>query len=117
MTFEITFEDKLRLAVYIEEEIQKNFERKRISGNLVKTLRIETEGEDIRITIPAIKYDATEWKEKGVIVYNQGDESYASEVDETGGPSKKHKDYIEKSIQKATQRWLAEKQLKGRFKW
>ena len=92
------------LAWLIQDEIQKEFSVYYLSGNLKKSVKIEKNGGNgYNITIEAPRYDIKEYKRTGVKISKPG--SYASSVNETGGFSKHHKDYVNKCIERALQRW------------
>lgn len=95
--------DLVKLANTIREEIAKNFENKKLSGNLVKTIKIIVNPDNVQVFIPAEKYDINYYREKKIIRRKAG--SYAYEVNRSGGFSGQHKGYIEKSIKLAIDRW------------
>lgn len=105
---------KQQLANLIVECIKQDFQIKYISKNLIGTISVYQgeEGSWI-ISIPAQMYDLNLYKKKGVIVYN-GKGSYASIVDETGGFSRKHKNYIDRSISRAIDIWMKENKIIGK---
>lgn len=109
-------ESLLELSTIIVDFITKNFETTYLSKNLVNTIKItSTQDNSITIEIPAEKYDISTFTKEGKIVYtNTG--SYASLVDETGGFSGEHKNYIEKAIKQAIALWLNKQQMQGRIK-
>lgn len=109
----ISSEDMRLLAMLIEDEVKKEFNFTHLSGNLKDTIKIEkgsTGG--YNIIISAKLYDIAKYKEEGVKIYRPG--SYASEVDKTGGFSGTHKEYVNKCINKAIDRWL--KSVSGKYK-
>lgn len=99
-------EDKARqLAVFIEEEIQKEFQNVHLTKNLMGTIRIFKLGDRWIIDIPAQRYDFKAYFEKGVIVpYSKGG-SYAEQVNTKGGFSGTHKNFVYRCINKAIDRW------------
>ena len=99
---------KFLLATAITRELEDEFSEIYLTHNLVDTIEVRTIGEDIEIEIPAVMYDVAFWKKKGVLVYNQLKASYASEVDETGGFSHRHTNFIERAIDKAISQWISE---------
>lgn len=104
----VSSENMRLLALLIEDEIKKEFTFTHLTGNLKDTIRIEKNGnEGYNIIVSAKLYDIAKWKETGVKEYRPG--SYASQVDKTGGFSKKHKDYIDRCINRALDRWLTSK--------
>lgn len=104
----------------IIQEIQKDFDQKHLSGNLVETIRWEVNEQGYNIIIPAEVYDMYRFFKEGVIIPT-GWGSYASELDETGSEfavySKKgkryyvkphnHIGYIERAINNALQIWFS----------
>lgn len=102
----VSSEDMRLLALLIEDELKKEFSFTFLSGNLKNSIRIEKgEGNGYNIIIPAQLYDINEWKKTGVKVHRPG--SYAAEVDKTGGFSGKHKNYVDRCIEKALTKWEA----------
>lgn len=101
----VSSEDMRLLAMLIEDEVKKEFNFTHLSGNLKDTIRIEKDGDSrYNVIISAKLYDIAKWRDEGVKVYRNG--SYASEVDKSGGFSGTHKDYIDKCVNKALERWL-----------
>ena len=99
------------LAMLIEEEIKQEFSSAFLTGNLKRTIRIEKNSDGgYNIIIPAQRYDISEWKRTGVIRYVPG--SYADAVDKSGGFSGTHKNYAERCVKKAIDKWLALKKEK-----
>lgn len=109
----VSDEMKKRLLLLIKEEIDNEFFNVHLSGNLSRTITIDNSNGGLTLTIPAQIYDITQYKKKGVIIY-KGSGSYANEVDNTGGFSGKHKGYVDKAIDKAINRWMAEYNMQGR---
>lgn len=112
-----SLEDKMKIASYIREEIDKEFSEYFVSRNLVDTIEIYDElswdgSKCAIVSIPAEIYDYHIWKNHRAIIYtNEG--SYASEVNERGGYSKRHVDYIDKAIERAIERWSQESDFAG----
>lgn len=119
--------NKQKLADIIVEELKNEFKIKHMSKNLINTIKVINEGDEIRIEIPARTYNMLKYQNEGVIVYtNHG--SYASKLDTQGSSfnvynngSRKgsfrlkvgnHKGYVDKIINTAVQRFLAEEKLK-----
>lgn len=99
---------KYLLAQAIVTELEKEFEEIYLSGNLVNTIQINANGENLEIEIPATVYDMALWKRKHVIVYKNLNESYATEVEEKGGFSHRHINFVEKAVSKAISKWTKE---------
>lgn len=94
--------------------LKKDFWDKYITLNLEKTIKIISTEDGFKIEIPARMYNFKEWNKNKVIVpYGTG--SYAQRVNETGGFSGTHKNYVERAIDEAIRTWfLAHKDvLKG----
>ena len=104
---------KLELAKCIEEAFKEEFLLSHLSKNLIDTMKIEVVGNNVEIDIPAMKYNITKFKKNGVIQYYYRG-SYAQQINETGGFSGKHKDYIDRCIEKGIQKWLAQRGKSGR---
>ena len=123
---EITYEMRERLAELIFEAISTDFEYVHLAQNLVATMNIYSEivayidpdsGEKVTVDkvvldIPAPRYSISTYLRTGAVVYT-GRGSYANTVNKHGGFSKKHKNYVEKAIAVAINRWLIEYGLKG----
>jgi hypothetical protein len=101
----ISSKNKRQLMEYIKIKIEKNFQNKYITHNLIDTIIITPTETGFKLEIPAQMYDFKEWNRHGVIVpYGNG--SYAQRVNKKGGFSKTHKNYVEDSIDKAIRQWL-----------
>lgn len=103
------------LVKLILEELRKEFETVRLSGNLINTIKVYKEDGKWIIDIPAQMYDINRYKKSGVVVYNNRG-SYASEVDKSGGFSGKHVDYVDRCIANAIQLWMTQNNIKGKVK-
>lgn len=108
----LTQDEKRELAEIIVRKIKENFSEKFISGNLRDTIQIHETEKGIEIEIPAEKYDLKKWNKEKVIVYT-GTGSYAQSVDEWGGFSHTHKNYVEVAIHSGIVEFLAKKNKKG----
>lgn len=100
-------ESKRKLASFIAQRIVDDFELVHLSGNLMDTIRIENQKGTIRVIIPAIRYSIATFKQRGVIIYQEGLGSYAEEVNKRGGISKKHKGYVERALYDGINDWLS----------
>ena len=109
----VTTEQLTDLANLIVKYIQDNFKTVHLSGNLYSTIVIRQEDDKIIVEIPAQKYDVGLYRREKKLVYTSTG-SYASEVDKTGGFSGKHKDYVDKSIDKAVSDWLKQNNINGK---
>lgn len=92
------------LALWIQANIQQEFADVHLSKNLMNTITIEKTDKGYRLTIPAQKYDIDKYRKEKVIIYT-GKGSYADEVDIVGGFSRKHKGYVDESIDLAIALW------------
>ena len=112
MEFDYNFD----LALFIMEEIREEFKMKHFSYNLANTIKIyKNDSGYWCVEIPAQMYDFNIYKKSGAIV-PWGNGSYASKIDETGGFSKTHKNYVDRCINKGIQKWLQNNQLNGRVR-
>lgn len=97
----LTEMDLQKLATIIVQKLKAEFAFKHLSGNLIRTIKVENLGDTINIVIPAPVYDIGEYKSKKVIKYT-GKGSYASDLNERG---ENHKGYVEKIINEALMEW------------
>lgn len=95
------------LAEKIKNKIFKNFEYVHLSKNLIDTIEVRRTTFGYEIDIPAEIYDLQKWYKERVIVYT-GEGSYAQEVNESGGFSGKHTNYVEDAIKEAISEWTIE---------
>lgn len=105
---------KEQLARLIVEQIKEEFKIKHLSLNLVNTIKVYSgvEGSWF-VEIPAEMYDFKIFRKSGAVV-PIGKGSYASKIDNTGGFSGTHKDYIDRCINKAIQIWLKQNNINGK---
>lgn len=108
------------LSEIIVRKLKEEFAIKKLSGNLVNTITVEMQSNEIKINIPAQTYNMLLYQRKGVVVHTSNG-SYASKLDETGseffvypeGTRKgshlirphNHKGYIERVISEAITEW------------
>ena len=92
------------LAELIRAYIRANFETVHLSGNLMDTITVEKTADGFTVEIPAEIYDLKRWKKEKAIVYT-GEGSYAEKVNQTGGFSGKHANYVEDEIEIAIIDW------------
>lgn len=104
-----------KLADKIKTYLKKDFEEIHLSENLMNTIEVSKTESGFLIEIPAQVYDIARFKNEKVIIYT-GSDSYANEVDNSGGFSKKHKDYIENAVLKSIEEWIKENDLIVRVK-
>lgn len=113
---EFDHRDKIELANCIADAIRKEFKDIHFSYNLVKTMKIEVNGNDVSIDIPAMKFNLKQYRLKGIIKYYYRG-SYANLINYTGGFSGTHKDYTQRCIEEGISKWLAQKGKQGRISY
>ena len=106
-------DDRIELAKCIEDEFKEEFRIVHLAKNLVNTMKIEVQDNNVIIDIPAMKYNMKKFRETGVVKYYYRG-SYAQQINITGGLSGKHEDYVEKCIERGIQKWLAQKGVSGK---
>lgn len=104
----ITEDSRKNLAEAIAKHLRMDFAEVFLSGNLRETITIEKSGNDWKVHIPAVRYDIQKFKDEGVIIKHPEEGSYAEAVNKSGGFSKKHKNYVERALEKAITEWLGE---------
>lgn len=104
----------LELAKLIHRELVEEFSTIYLSGNLRDTIKVSYDGKTATVEIPAEMYDLKLFKEEGAIVYT-GKGSYAEAVNQKGGFSKSHKNYVERAIELAIFTWMKNNGIKGRI--
>lgn len=87
-----------RFAQMIYQGIYQDFAIRHLSGNLMGTMRIEAGPNEVRISVPAVRYDWKSWNKEKSIVYRPELGSYAEAVDVYGGFSKTHQNYADRAI-------------------
>ena len=108
------------LARLIVAKLTEEFTNKHLSGNLLKTIKVENFGDEIKILIPAKTYNMLLYQRVGVVVHTSNG-SYASKLDEVGsefyvysGKTRKgakkvaphnHIGYIDRIINSAITEW------------
>lgn len=111
------------LADIIVRRLKEEFSLKKLSGNLVNTITVESYGNEVKINIPAQTYNMLKYQEKGVVIHT-GNGSYASKLDEIGsefyvypqGTRKgshlvkphNHIGYVDRVINGAIQEWRSQ---------
>lgn len=80
---EIGKEELQKLADIIVLKLKEEFQIKHLSKNLINTIKITNEGNQIQIEIPAQTYNMLLYQTKGVIVHTSHG-SYASKLDLEG---------------------------------
>lgn len=92
------------------------FNTKHLSGNLLNTINIIYNDDNLQIEIPAQVYDILLYKTKGVVI-PVGNKSYASKLNDEGSnfyigkyhirPGN-HKYYIDRIIDESIEEWLSQ---------
>lgn len=95
----------LQLAELIKKYIKEDFEDVHLSGNLMDTITVSYDSGKYYVEVPAKIYDVDLFLRDKVIVYT-GEGSYAQDVNETGGLSGKHTNYVDKAIISAVDEWI-----------
>ena len=126
----ISSNDVLNFAVNVREFIEEDFAITYLSGNLRDTTKVyKVNNNSFVVHIPAKVYNINLYRKKGIIVYgdnahktnyskdlksykplHQG--SYAEAVNTSGGFSKKHKNYVERALDKALS--VLQSELRGK---
>lgn len=92
------------LAKIIKRNIEKNFAYIHLSKNLIDTIVVRQTSMGFEVDIPAEIYDISKWYKDKVVVYT-GKGSYAQAVDDKGGFSGYHTNYVENAIKDAIDEW------------
>lgn len=101
------------LALMVQSAAEKDFERIFLSGNLRDTMSVRSAGDGAyELEIPAESYDVGEFRRTGVIVPLNDGTSYASVVDRSGGFSKTHRGYAERSVVEGVLEWASKNKYK-----
>ena len=117
----ISKKDLELLAKIIIANLQEEFALKKLSGNLINTIKVENYRNSIKIHIPAETYNMLLYQQKGVIVHTSHG-SYASKLDEEGSSffiynegqrkgsfrisPRNHKGYVDQIINKSIEYWV-----------
>lgn len=120
-----------KLANIIVSNLKEEFEIKHLSKNLINTIKISYNNEEVRIEIPAQTYNMLLYQQQGVVVHTSHG-SYASKLDKEGssfmvypGEGRKgsyktepgnHKGYIDKIIHKSLSQFIAQEHLEVKSK-
>ena len=105
----ISLEDKQLLAEIIVMNLRTEFMLKHLTGNLLDSIKIESDGSSVKVIIDAPTYDMLEYLKNKTIVHDYKG-SYASSLNEKGGQilNKKtgnHKGYVDEIIMKSITMW------------
>lgn len=104
------------LALMVQKAAEADFERIFLSGNLRDTMSVRAAGDGAyELEIPAESYDVGEFRRTGVIVPLNDGTSYASAVDRSGGFSKTHRGYAERSVVDGIQEWAVKNKYRIRI--
>lgn len=93
-------------------QLKSSFWAKHITMNLANTIEVIATEDGYKVRIPAVAYDLNEWNKHGVLKYTPEYGSYAEKVDETGGFSKTHTNFVEKAIGDTFGNFFKEKNIK-----
>lgn len=110
----VTQDMKVKLAEMIKAALKRDFAVYHYSGNLADTINIKKVKGKVVVEIPAEIYDLGLYNRTGAIVYT-GEGSYAQDVNEQGGFSGRHTNYVERSIAAAIKKWVAYYGIKARI--
>ncbi len=107
-------EDKLKesLARTIAQQFRGEFDKVHLSGHLRDSIVVRKIDGGWQVRIPPKMYDIGYWRKSGVLLYNKGNKSYASQVDVTGGFSGVHANYVERCINEGIIMWAAQNGIK-----
>lgn len=87
------------IASGIVKRVQMDFEAVHLTGNLAATTTASrVSPNEVKVSIPAVRYNLSAFKKLGVIEYQPEKGSYASTVNRTGGYSKTHTNYVTYSV-------------------
>lgn len=103
---------KESLARILAEEFSEEFRAVHLSGQLLKSIKVSKDDADnYMVRIPPQIYDIAFYRRYKVIK-NISTDSYALDVNLTGGFSGLHKDYVQKCLSRAIMRWAAQNNVK-----
>lgn len=98
---------KESLANILAEQFRLEFKSIHLSGQLLRSIDVSTDGEgNYQVKIPPQIYDIGFYRKYGIIK-NISPNSYAIEVNLTGGFSGMHKDYLAHCLNRAIMAWAA----------
>lgn len=92
-----------KLAYYVCEEVQKYFGDSIKYSDILNNISVVDEDDKLIVRIDPKVYDTNRKRKDGVIV-RTGNESYVDAMNKKG----EHKDFIEKCVEKAVNRWVGE---------
>lgn len=98
---------KKSLAQILADQFRQEFQSVHLSGQLLRSITVsEDEDGNYKVEIPPQIYDVGYYKKFYVIKHTSPD-SYAIEVNLTGGFSGMHKDYVAHCLSRAVMTWAA----------
>lgn len=90
-----------QLAQAIRQNIYQDFAERHVTGNLMNTIEVIYGEDEVRVRVPAVRYDQKEWSKSKAIILLPHEGSYANQVDVTGGWSRTHQNYADMAITSA----------------
>lgn len=98
------------LAEIIKQELEKEFEHYKLSGQMQDSISIKKTKDGVSVILDAQKYEISTFIRTGRIINKPG--SYALELNEKGSPFKHHKNFVDKRINSAIDRWCKENNIR-----
>lgn len=98
------------LAEIIKQELEKEFDYYQLTGRMQDSISIKKTENGVSLILDAQKYEILTFMRTGRIVNKPG--SYALELNEKGSPFKHHKDFVNKRINSAIDRWCKENKIR-----
>ena len=103
------------LAKILADEFRNEFRTIHLSGQLLKSIKVSKDDSDnYMVRIPPQIYDIAFYR-RYKVVKNISTDSYAIDVNLSGGFSGLHKDYIQKCLSIAIQKWAMQNNIKYRI--
>lgn len=91
---------------------RNEFKSVHLSGQLLKSIKVKMdESGNYQVEIPPQIYDIAFYR-KNKVVRHISQDSYAYDVNFSGGFSGVHKDYVSRCLARAIQMWAAENKIK-----
>lgn len=98
---------KRSLANILADQFRLEFQSIHLSGQLLRSINVSTDEEgNYQVEIPAKIYDVGFYRKYGIIKHTSQD-SYAIDVNLTGGFSGMHKDYLAHCLNRAIMAWAS----------
>ena len=99
---------KKSLAELLADQFRYEFQSVHLSGQLLRSINVSVDDEgNYQVEIPPQIYDVGYYKKYGIIKHISQD-SYAIDVNITGGFSGLHKDYLAHCLNRAIMAWAAQ---------